>query len=259
MKTLYLNCQTGIAGDMTVASLLGLLPDKEAFIHKINKLYPSYHISYDFLQKYGKKGQQMKMVIDDEEEKNQDLPTKETLVGKSSKLTMEKNSLTPKEVLKVFALPEKIEKKVWKIFSLILKEQEIVHKKPMINIHFTKLGSLDALLDITSVCLLLETLEIEKVVSTPVNTGFGEVQYGDKIFQVPAPVTRRILTEVPHFHDEKSGELCTPTGVAILATLVDEFVSLEEISGLEEKAKIVSYGFGLKEFSYPSYLTSFLL
>lgn len=258
MRILYLNCQYGVAGDMFIGTLLTHIADKQAFLKIIDDLFPFYHVSYEMLARYEKTGIQMKMMIEKVEEKNKDISFVE-MIGKKSQLPKENEKLLPHEILQTFPVAETIKKQVWQIFMTILQAQAAVHQKKMTNIHFTKLGSLDALLDITMTCLLLDKLKIERIIATPVNTGFGHTQYEDKIFAVPAPATKRILENVPHFHNALEGELCTPTGVALLKNVVNEFIPISEVKKKQVEASSYGVSFGLKVFPFSSYLESFII
>jgi len=123
-----------------------------------------------------------------------------------------------------------------------------VHGKEMQYIHNSKLGSLDAVIDIVGICLLIETLAPEEIVSTRLNLGSGLVKCGTRIFPVPAPATALLVKDIPTYKSEIQGELCTPTGAAVVKCLVDRFGEMP----LEVNSKW-GYGIGKKEYEVATY------
>ena len=111
------------------------------------------------------------------------------------------------------------------------------------EIHFHEVGMLDAIADITAVCLLMERLSPDRVVSSSVHVGSGHVHCMHGIVPVPAPATAYILSDVPVYGGEIAGELCTPTGAALLKYFVSEFGHMPLI-----KIKKIGYGMGKKDY-----------
>ncbi len=93
----------------------------------------------------------------------------------------------------------------------------------MEEIHFHEVGSLDAVADVAGVCLLVHMLGVERIVASPVHVGSGQVRCAHGILPVPAPATAHILRDVPIYGGAIRGELCTPTGAALLKHFVTEF------------------------------------
>ncbi|HAX53628.1 MAG TPA: TIGR00299 family protein, partial [Lachnospiraceae bacterium] len=93
------------------------------------------------------------------------------------------------------------------------------------NIHFHEVGTMDAVADVVGVCILIDMLSPRKIIVSPVHTGSGQVRCAHGILPVPAPATAYILRGVPTYGGEIQGELCTPTGAALLRHFADEFGS----------------------------------
>ena len=129
-----------------------------------------------------------------------------------------------------------------------------VHGKPIEEVHFHEVGSLDTLADIVGTVLCLEWLGVSRVVAAPVTTGFGTVQCAHGIMPVPAPATQELLAGIPHRRGEEAGELLTPTGAALLAELVNEWGDIPV--GFQQTR--VGYGAGSKILAAPNVLRGIL-
>jgi uncharacterized protein (TIGR00299 family) protein len=111
---------------------------------------------------------------------------------------------------------------------------------------------MDALADITGVCMLMEELAPDRILASPVNTGSGQVHCAHGILPVPAPATAHILQNIPMYSDTQ-GELCTPTGAALLKHFVKEFRPMPVISVVK-----IGYGMGKKDFEKANCLRAYI-
>ena len=111
------------------------------------------------------------------------------------------------------------------------------------QIHFLEVGSMDALADIAAVCLLLHTIKPEQILASPVHVGFGHVHCAHGILPVPAPATALLLVGVPIYGGAIAGELCTPTGAALLRHFVQRFGDMPTLL-----VSRIGYGMGQKDF-----------
>ena len=102
---------------------------------------------------------------------------------------------------------------------------------------------MDAIADITMVCLLMDRLAPEEVVVSPVHVGSGQVRCAHGILPVPAPATAHILKDVPIYGGNVRGELCTPTGAALLKHFATRFGSMPVM-----RTQKIGYGMGKKDF-----------
>jgi pyridinium-3,5-bisthiocarboxylic acid mononucleotide nickel chelatase len=110
------------------------------------------------------------------------------------------------------------------------------------QIHFHEVGELDAIADIVAVCLLIDLLKPDQIYCTPVHVGAGHVRCAHGILPVPAPATALLLRGVPIYGGAIQGELCTPTGAALLKY----FCSFERQPVFIPQA--IGYGMGTKDF-----------
>ena len=141
------------------------------------------------------------------------------------------------------AVSDRVKKDVLAVYSLIAEAESHVHGVPVSEIHFHEVGTMDAVADITAVCMLMEAVAPDEVVASPVHVGSGHVRCAHGILPVPAPATAYILRDVPMYGGRIRGELCTPTGAALLKRFVTRFGDMPVM-----KAKAVGYGMGKKDF-----------
>ena len=140
-------------------------------------------------------------------------------------------------------VPEKVKEDVLAVYGLIAQAESRAHGVPVEQIHFHEVGSLDAVADITAVCMLMAELAPEQVVVSPVHVGCGKVRCAHGVLPVPAPATAYILEDVPIYGGKIQGELCTPTGAALLKHFATRFGDMPVM-----RIRKVGYGMGKKDF-----------
>lgn len=142
-----------------------------------------------------------------------------------------------------------------RIFSYVARAEQKIHNKPFEELHFHEVGAVDSIVDIVGTAILIEALNVDRIYSSPVNTGGGMVYCAHGWMPVPTPATLEIAAEggIPIFANSREGEMTTPTGAAILAEVVDEFANLPEMT-IEK----IGYGAGSKDFSIPNILRVYL-
>lgn len=140
-------------------------------------------------------------------------------------------------------LPETVRQDILAVYSLIAEAESKAHDKLVSEIHFHEVGTMDAIADIASVCLLLHKLAPDQIVASPVHVGNGQVKCAHGILPVPAPATAYILKDVPIYGGQIQGELCTPTGAALLKHFVTRFGEMPMIT-----PNSTGYGMGKKDF-----------
>ena len=158
-----------------------------------------------------------------------------------------------RQIVNKLDLPEAVRGDVLKVYSLIAEAESHAHGRPVTEVHFHEVGSMDAVADITAFCLLLSLIGPEKVVVSPIKLGFGEVRCAHGILPVPAPATAWILRDVPVYAGNIRGEMCTPTGAAILKCFADEFGSLPQM-----QISKVGIGCGKKDFEQANIVRALL-
>ena len=256
MRTIYLDCSMGAAGDMLMAALLELLPEKDTFLQKMQSLgLPGLEISAEPSVKCGITGTHMRVLIHGEEEghphehaveehahSHADAPE-----AAHAHVHVHPHHHTDLDGLthRIFHLnvSEAVRSNILAVYQSIADAESRVHGVPVEQIHFHEVGSLDALADVTGVCLLMELLAPEQVLASPVHVGSGQVRCAHGILPVPAPATALLLEGIPIYGGSIRGELCTPTGAALLRRFVTRFGPLPPM-----RVEKTGYGMGTKDF-----------
>ena len=139
------------------------------------------------------------------------------------------------------------------VYALIAEAESAAHGRPVSEIHFHEVGTMDAVADVVAVCLLMEKLSPDHVVVSPVHVGSGYVRCMHGILPVPAPATALILRDVPTYGGQVQGELCTPTGAALLKHFATRFGDRPVM-----KTRAIGYGMGKKDFERANCVRAFL-
>lgn len=252
MKTLYIDCGMGAAGDMLTAALYELLDDseKENFIKEMNSIgIKDVVFEAEKSVKCGITGTHMKVTVKGKEEGTHHHEQEETHKHEHShEHTHEHHHShsSMSDIKKAFdelKISDNVKEKALSIYNLIAQAESEVHGVPVTEIHFHEVGAKDAIADVTAVCVLMEKLGVDKVIVSPVHVGAGKVHCAHGILPVPAPATASILKDVPIYGGKIQGELCTPTGAAILKTFANSFGEMPIMS-----VKKIGYGMGKKDF-----------
>lgn len=256
MRTIYLDCSMGAAGDMLMAALLELLPEKDTFLQKMQSLgLPGLEISAEPSVKCGITGTHMRVLIHGEEEghphehaveehahSHADAPeAAHAHVHVHPHHHTDLNELTHR--ISHLNVSEAVRSNILAVYQSIADAESRVHGVPVEQIHFHEVGSLDALADVTGVCLLMDLLAPEQVLASPVHVGSGQVRCAHGILPVPAPATALLLEGIPIYGGSIRGELCTPTGAALLRRFVTRFGPLPPM-----RVEKTGYGMGTKDF-----------
>lgn len=232
MKQLYLDCGMGAAGDMLCAALLELHPHPQAVIDRINALgLPGVRVAAEQTQTCGVAGTHYAVTVHGEEE-TQDIHHHHGGAVRDIAALID-----------TLDLPEPVRADAKAVYALLAQAESRVHGCTVENIHFHELGTLDAVTDIVTCCLLLHELAPERITASPVCTGFGTVRCAHGVLPVPAPATTALLEGIPVCAGEIEAELCTPTGAALLKHFVQDFGQMPAMT-----VSAVGYGVGSRDF-----------
>lgn len=150
-------------------------------------------------------------------------------------------------------LDARVRENVRAVFAMIASAEAKVHGQPLESVHFHEVGGMDALADIAAVCLLMDILEPDEVVVSPIHVGAGQVHCAHGILPVPAPATAEILKGIPVYGGQIQGELCTPTGAALLRHFADRFGPMPAMTVSD-----IGYGLGKRDFGQPNCLRAII-
>ena len=237
MKTLYIDCSMGCAGDMLTAALLELHPDPAAFLADMNAaLGGRAVVSAAPDAKCGIRGTHVTVRIHGQQEGAHPLHTECAHGGASSAEIM--------AFLDAVPLSRSIRENAKAVYARLLEAESAVHGCAVEQVHFHEVGALDALADVLCVCALMDALQPQRVLCSPINVGSGQVRCAHGVLPVPAPATERLLRGVPVYAGGVAGELCTPTGAALLRQFVSDYGAMPQMC-----VSAAGYGTGKKDFA----------
>jgi pyridinium-3,5-bisthiocarboxylic acid mononucleotide nickel chelatase len=146
-------------------------------------------------------------------------------------------------------LPSRVKTRSSAVFQVIAEAEGKIHGMDPKDVHFHEVGAMDSIIDVIGVCLALENLDIDKIIASPVPTGYGKVMMAHGLYPIPAPATAEILRGVPLADFHVKGELTTPTGAGFLKALADDYGHIPAKS-----IERIGYGAGKKNFDHPNVL-----
>ncbi len=333
MKTLYLECGMGAAGDMMMAALYELLPDKKAFLDAMKEAgIPGVEIEPENTEKCGITGTHMKVTVHGEEEESFDEHVHhhdddhahhdehdhgheddrghheedDFDHGKEHKHKKHKkhdkhhhkkdrdhehhddeddhehddpsdhdddhphdhghphdhdhhghhhhaSAGSIEAIIDSLKLADSVKEHAKAVYGLIAEAESKVHGRPVTEVHFHEVGAMDAVADVVGVCLLMEMIGADQIMASPVHVGSGQVRCMHGVVPVPAPATAEILKGIPTYGGKIQGELCTPTGAALLRHFAEDFGDAPVMA-----ADAIGYGMGKKDFPRANCLRAFL-
>ena len=157
---------------------------------------------------------------------------------------------TIKHLIEASTLSEKVKQNSLAIFQRIGEAEAKIHGVDSESVHFHEVGAVDSIVDIIGACIGLEALGIEKIISSPLHVGYGTFTCAHGTYPIPGPAATEILRGVPIYAKEIEGELVTPTGAAIVATLASEFSKMPMM-----RVEKIGYGAGTRVYEkFPNVL-----
>ena len=304
MRTIYLDCGMGAAGDMLMAALLELCPEKqEEFLGKMNGLgLPGVKVEAEPAVKCGITGTHMNVTVFGEEEESEDVHDHGHTHSHEACESAAADGLHSHahshdghdhhhedhdahshahhhgdhvhshdghdhshhhhhhstmagiaSIIDGLDIPAPVKEDMKAVYALIAEAESHAHGMPVDQIHFHEVGTMDAVADIAGVCLLFHELGADQIIASPVHVGSGHVHCAHGILPVPAPATAHILQGIPVYSTQVQGELCTPTGAALLKHFVKEFREMPVMTTSK-----IGYGMGKKDFERANCVRAFL-
>jgi pyridinium-3,5-bisthiocarboxylic acid mononucleotide nickel chelatase len=223
LRTLHFDCFSGISGDMTLAALIDAGVDPEAIRAVLASFDLPITLEIERVKRNGIAGTYVNVVAPDQEE-YRFLPDVEAILAKGK--------MTPGQ--RELALA---------IFRKLAEAEAAVHAMPVEKVHFHEVGALDSIADIAGAAVAIDLLGVERITCRSVPPGSGMVKCAHGLMPVPAPATAKLLQGMPLAKAPVEAELVTPTGAAILATVVNEFTDQPAMT-----IERIGHGAGKKDF-----------
>jgi len=237
MKIAYFDCFSGASGDMILGALLDAGVQLRTLLDELAKLpLDSYRVEVNEVVKRGLRASQAVVHID--------RPHDPSHHRHLSDIT---------GIIRESRLPPSVKAKSVAVFTRLANAEARVHDVSVEEIHFHEVGAMDAIIDVVGSVVALESLEIDKVVCSPLHLGSGTAKCAHGILPVPAPATSELVRGKPVYTTQVVGELLTPTGAAILTTLADEFGPMPPLN-----LRAIGCGAGTSDFTIPNVLRIFV-
>ncbi len=288
MKTLYIECNMGAAGDMLLASLAELTGDVKACEEKLNSIgIPDVTYEFEKSVKCGIEGTHAHVVVhgveedehmhEHEHEDHHEHEHEHAEHDHHHEHTHEDHVHSDEHehhhehehehehhhhhthmsdienIINGLNVSDKVKADALAVYGLIAEAESKAHGKPVTDIHFHEVGTMDAVADIAGVCVLLEQIAPDRIIVSPLATGYGQVRCAHGILPVPAPATASIIEGIPTYSGDVEGELLTPTGAALLRHFAGSF-GPRPVMTIEK----TGYGMGRKDFAKANMLRTFI-
>lgn len=226
MRIAYLDCACGISGDMTLAALIDAGADLETIVRGLDSLGLSgVEIKLQKVMKGGFRALQME-VEHPEQHAHRHLKDITRLIDGASEISK----------------PQKLLAK--NIFQAIAAAEAHVHGTSIDQVHFHEVGAIDSIVDIVGAAIGFDLLDVQEVVASPVPTGRGRIEIAHGVCPIPTPGTAELLKGIPLVDVPVEAELTTPTGAAILKTVVQRFGAMPEMT-----IEAIGYGAGGRDLA----------
>ncbi|MDQ3130740.1 MAG: nickel pincer cofactor biosynthesis protein LarC [Acidobacteriota bacterium] len=231
MKTLYFDCFAGASGNMILGALVALGVDENELIGQIKLLNISdFSLEIKTVDKSGISAIYADVKVP-HEHAHRHLSAIVKIIGDAK-------------------LSENVKNRAIKIFTNLAEAEAKIHGIEIEKVHFHEVGAMDAIIDVVGACIGFEMLEIERFVCSKIHVGSGFAKMAHGKFPVPPPAVAELLKGAPVYSTEIEGELITPTGAAIVATICEEFGRIPEMT-IEKTA----YGAGSRDYeNFPNVL-----
>ncbi len=225
MRVVYLDCATGLSGDMTLAALIDAGVEIEALRRAIDSLgLPGVRLEAETVRRCGFRATHVR-ILHPEQHAHRGMTEIRRLIDHAAALTPRQRQLA------------------LQIFQAIGEAEAHVHGVPLEAVHFHEVGAIDSICDIVGAAVGFDLLKAERIVASRIPTGHGSIRIAHGVCSLPAPATAELLRGIPLVDVPVAAELTTPTGAAIVKTLVSQFGGLPEMT-----IDNVGYGAGTRDF-----------
>jgi uncharacterized protein (TIGR00299 family) protein len=130
------------------------------------------------------------------------------------------------------------------LFQELGEAEAAIHGTSVDKVHLHEVGALDSIIDIVGSVFAIESLDIDRIVSSPLNVGSGSIEVAHGLYPVPAPATMRLLTGAPIYSGPQKAEMVTPTGALLIKAFASEFGTIPPM-----RVRTIGYGAGTRDFA----------
>ncbi|MFN2512225.1 MAG: nickel pincer cofactor biosynthesis protein LarC [Pyrinomonadaceae bacterium] len=231
MKTLYFDCFAGASGDMILGAMIAAGVEPRVLLGQLSLLnVHGYSVEVQTVDRSGISATYARVQVPPEH--------------------------TPRhlgDILKIIhdsKLSDAVKDRAGKVFSRLAEAEARVHNEPVERVHFHEVGALDAIIDVVGAAICFDLAGIERFVCSPLHVGSGSVEMAHGRFPVPPPAVTELLRGAPVYSTDIKGELVTPTGAAIIATVCSEYGPLPTM-----ELQRTGYGAGTRQYEkFPNVL-----
>ncbi|KEO80881.1 nickel pincer cofactor biosynthesis protein LarC [Tumebacillus flagellatus] len=266
-RTLYLDCISGISGDMLLAALVDLGADLQYVKRELEKLpVDEFDLWVETVDKLGITAKKLGMRLPEagghgHSHAHPHAHSHEQADGREHGHSHEhehghehRKAAMILEMIRESELPERVKARSHAVFEAIAAAEGKIHGIDPSEVHFHEVGAMDSILDIIGACLALENLGVDDIHASPVPAGYGKIRINHGLYPVPAPATAELLMGIPLAKSPAEGELTTPTGAGFLRALATRFGPLENFT-----VEGIGYGAGTKNFpEHPNVLRALI-
>lgn len=259
-KAIYLECSMGAAGDMLTAAMYELLSPEEQkeFLHMANHHgLTGVTVSPLEAEKCGVKGTHMQVLIDgaeeDEHHEHHGHHEHHEHHGHHEHQHHHANLAQVYEMIDSYDIQDSVKQNAKKVYNRIAEAEAHAHGKAVTEVHFHEVGMKDAIADVVNVCWIANKLNVDSIIASAINVGSGTVKCAHGILPVPAPATAYLLQGAPTYQGDISGEMCTPTGAALLQHMKTAYGKMPAM-----RIDKIGYGMGKKDFPQANCVRAFL-
>jgi uncharacterized protein (TIGR00299 family) protein len=264
MRIAFLDCFSGISGDMFLGALIDAGVSPKVFEQTVEALNVGAHLEISRVNRSGISATKVDVVVDGEKDVPRASRTEPALSLPKGVSDPRKHSETRghhhhehhhhehqhgrglteiREIIRQSAIRDSAKNTAIAIFEKLGQAESKIHNVPIEKIHFHEVGAVDALVDIVCAAVGAEALAVDEIICSPLNVGGGTIECAHGTFPVPAPATVELLKGAPVYSSGLQAELVTPTGAAIVAMLAKRFSAFPEL-----KIEKTGYGAGTRDF-----------
>lgn len=227
MRILYLDCFSGISGDMTLAALVDAGADRHYIEKELQKIkIEPFSLEWKTVIKQGISALKVDVMLDEKKRPHQHRHYSEIV-----------------ELINKAEFNERVTSLSLAIFEKIAISEAKIHNTPIEKVHFHEVGAIDSIVDVIGIALACDSLGIEQIVSSSVPLGSGTIKCDHGFYPVPAPATLDMMKGLPIAPTKLQFELTTPTGAGVISGIVNEFsVGLPSMT-----VESIGYGAGTRD------------